>query len=101
MPRFVWTEEAEEQLSAISSDELVEQLLALTAGLGRLPERGRRVPELQGQPIYDLVREIILPRKARVFYLNVTDSDEVIVLGLLLGGQLFSRKVLGRYFESD
>ena len=66
MPRFVWTKEAEEQLSAISSDELVEQLLALTAGLGRLPERGRRVPELQGQPIYDLVREIILPRKARV-----------------------------------
>jgi len=44
MPRVVWTEEAEDQLAGVSSDELVERLLALAAGLGRLPERGRRVP---------------------------------------------------------
>jgi plasmid stabilization system protein ParE len=101
MPRVVWTEEAEDQLAGVSSDELVEELLALAAGLGRLPERGRRVPELRGRPAHDIVRELILPHKARVFYLHIPDSDEVIILGLLLRGRLFSQKVLGRYFESD
>lgn len=98
---MVWTEETEDQLAAVSSDELMEQLLALAAGAGRLPERGRRGPELRGRPAHDIVREIILPHKARVFCLSVPDSDEVIIPGLLLRGRLFSRKVLGRYFESD
>lgn len=35
MPRVVWTEEAEEQLTAIPADETVEELLALAAGLPR------------------------------------------------------------------
>jgi plasmid stabilization system protein ParE len=83
MPRVVWTEEAEEQLTSIPSDETVEELLALAAGLARFPQRGRHVPELEGQPEYEIVREVILPRKARVFYLFVPDSDEVIILGLL------------------
>jgi plasmid stabilization system protein ParE len=67
----VWTEEAEEQLTAVPSDEAVEELLALAAGLARFPERGRRVPELAGRPEHEIVREVILPRRARVFYLFV------------------------------
>lgn len=68
------------QLTGIPSDETVEELLALAAGLARFPQRGRHVPELQGRPEYEIVREVILPRKARVFYLFVPDSDEVIIL---------------------
>lgn len=100
MPRVVWTEEAEEQLTAIPSDETVEELLALAAGLARFPERGRRVPELQNHPAYEIVREIILPRKARVFYLFVPDSDGVIILGLLPRGGSFRSRVLGPRFET-
>ncbi|HZT59526.1 MAG TPA: type II toxin-antitoxin system RelE/ParE family toxin [Pyrinomonadaceae bacterium] len=101
MPRVVWTEEAEEQLTATSSDEMVEELLALAAGLARFPERGRRVPELHGQPEHEIVREVILPHKARVFYLFVPDSDEVIILGLLPRGGVFRTRVLGPRFEKD
>jgi plasmid stabilization system protein ParE len=101
MPRIVWTEEAEEQLTVIPSDETVEELLALAAGLARFPERGRHVPELQGQPEYEIVREVILPRQARVFYLFVPDSDEVIILGLLPHGGVFRSRVLGPRFEKD
>jgi plasmid stabilization system protein ParE len=101
MPRIVWTEEAEEQLTVIPSDETVEELLALAAGLARFPERGRPVPELQGQPEYEIVREVILPRQARVFYLFVPDSDEVIILGLLPHGGVFRSRVLGPRFEKD
>lgn len=101
MPRVVWTEEAEEQLTAIPSDETVEELLALAAGLARFPERGRHVPELHDHPAYGIVREIILPHKARVFYLFVPDSDEVIILGLLPRGGAFSPRALGPRFESD
>ena len=100
MPRVVWTDEAEEQLLEIRSDKTVEQLLSLAAGLKRLPHRGRRVPELEGRPEYDIVREIILPRKARVFYLHIPDSDEVIILGLLTKGREFHSKALGRYFNT-
>jgi len=101
MPRVVWTEEAEEQLTAIPSDETVEELLALAAGLARFPRRGRHVPELQERPEYEIVREVILPRKARVFYLFVPDSDEVIILGLLPRGGAFRSRVLGPRFEQD
>ena len=101
MPRVVWTEEAEGQLAAIPSDETVEELLALAAGLARFPKRGRRAPELEGHPAYEIVREVILPRKARVFYLFVPDSDEVIILGLLPRGKVFRSHVLGPRFESD
>lgn len=101
MPRVVWTEEAEEQLTAISSGETVEELLALAAGLPRFPERGRHVPELQDQTEYEIVREVILPHKARVFYLFVPDSNEVIILGLLPRGGVFRSHVLGPRFESD
>jgi plasmid stabilization system protein ParE len=101
MPRVVWTEEAEEQLTAIPSDGAVEELLALAAGLARFPERGRHVPELQDHPAYGIVREVILPRRARVFYLFVPDSDEVIILGLLPRGGVFRSRVLGPRFETD
>ncbi|MEJ7616977.1 MAG: type II toxin-antitoxin system prevent-host-death family antitoxin [Pyrinomonadaceae bacterium] len=74
MPRVIWTEEAEEQLSAVPSDETVEELLALAAGLTRFPQRGRHVPELENHPAYEIVREVVLPRQARVFYLFVPDS---------------------------
>ncbi|HEY9231269.1 MAG TPA: hypothetical protein VIS78_03965, partial [Blastocatellia bacterium] len=60
---------------------------------------GRRVPELAGRPEYAIVREIILPRKARVLYLFIPDSDEVIILGLLTKGREFKLKVLGHYFD--
>ena len=100
MPRVVWTEEAEAQLAAIQSDETVEELLALAAGLARFPKRGRRVPELQDHPAYEIVREVVLPRKARVFYLFVPDSDEVIILGLLPRGGVFRSRVLGPRFET-
>jgi len=99
MPRVVWTEEAEEQLTAIPSDEMVEELLALAAGLARFPQRGRRVPELEKHPAYEIVREVVLPRKARIFYLFVPDSDEVIILGLLPRGKVFRSRVLGPRFE--
>jgi len=101
MPRVVWTEEAEEQLTAIPSNETVEELLALAAGLSRFPHRGRHVSELQDHPEYQIVREVILPRKARVFYLFVPDSDEVIILGLLPRGGVFRSRVLGPRFEHD
>lgn len=101
MPRVVWTEEAEEQLTAIPSDETVEELLALAAGLARFPQRGRHVPELEDHPAYEIVREVILPRKARVFYLFVPESDEVIIIGLLPHGGAFRTRVLGPRFESD
>lgn len=99
MPHVVWTDEAEEQVAVVSSDKTVEQLLALAAGLSRFPERGRRVPELQNHSAYDIVREIILPGKARLFYLFIPDSDEVIILGLLMAGRLFRSRVLGHYFS--
>ena len=47
------------------------------------------------------MREVILPRKARVFYLYVPDSDEVIILGLLPRGGAFRSRVLGPRFEQD
>ncbi|HVG39937.1 MAG TPA: type II toxin-antitoxin system RelE/ParE family toxin, partial [Pyrinomonadaceae bacterium] len=94
MPRVVWTEEAEEQLAALHSDEAVEQLLALAAGLSRFPEPGRRVPELRQHPAYEIVREIILPRQARVFYLFIPDSNEIIILGLLTRGRVFGTRAL-------
>jgi plasmid stabilization system protein ParE len=99
MPRVVWTEEAEEQLAEIRSDDLVEKLLSRAAGLSRLPERGRKVPELKNHPAYEIVREIILPRKARIFYLFIPDSNEVIVLGILTKGREFRPKILGHYFN--
>lgn len=83
----------------IRSDETVERLFALGAGLHHLPERGRRVPELHGHPEYEIIREIILPGKARIFYLFVPDSDEVVILGLLPKGREFHRKALGHYFN--
>ena len=82
MPQIVWTEEAEEQLTAIPSDKAVKELLALAARLACFPERGRRIPELENHFAHEIVREIILPRKARVFYLFVPDSNEIIILGL-------------------
>lgn len=101
MLRVVWTEEAAEQLIAIPSDETVDELLALAAGLARYPERGRHVPELQDHPEYEIVREVILPRTARVFYLFVSDSAEVIILGLLPLDGVFRSRVLGPRFGSD
>lgn len=101
MPAVVWTEEAEGQLGEIESDELFEQLVALAAGLATFPNRGRRVPELRGSPVFELVRELILPKTARLFYLHIPESDEVVVLGFLLRGQLFTWKVLRRYFTDD
>lgn len=59
------------------------------------------MPELEGQPEYEIVRKVILPRKARVFYLFVPDSDEVVVLGLLPRGGVFRSRVLGPRFEQD
>jgi plasmid stabilization system protein ParE len=99
MPRVIWTEEAAEQLEKIPSDDSVDQLLGLAAGLSRFPERGRRVPELAGRSEYEIVREVILPRKARIFYLFIPDSDEVIILGLLTKGREFKLKMLGHYFD--
>jgi plasmid stabilization system protein ParE len=99
MPKVVWTEEAEEHLASVTSDETVKQILALAAGLGQLPQRGRRVPELEGQSVHEIVREVILPRRARMFYLFVPDSDEVIILGLLLRKQQFRSHLLGPRFE--
>ena len=101
MPRVVWTEEAEALLGDVESDATFERLLALAAGLRTFPDRGRRVPELRGRPEYDIVRELILPKTARLFYPHVTDSDEVVVLGFLLKGRLFTKTVLGRYFEDE
>jgi plasmid stabilization system protein ParE len=101
MPKVVWTDEAERLLDGVESDETFERLLALAAGLRTFPNRGRRVPELRGRPEYDIVREVILPRRARLFYLYIPDSDEVIVLGFLLKGRLFTSTVLGRYFERE
>jgi plasmid stabilization system protein ParE len=99
MPRVVWTEEAEGQLTAIPSDETVEELLAVAVGLARFPNRGRRVPALQDHPAYEIVREVILPRKARVFFLFVPDPDEIIILGLLPRGRSFNSRALGPRFE--
>ena len=48
---------------------------------------------------YDIVREVILPGKARLFYLFIPDSDEVIILGLLTGGQQFRPGILRHYFN--
>jgi len=101
MPRVVWTEEAEEQLTAIVSDETLEELLALAAGLARFPERGRKIPELENHPAHEIVREVILPRNARVFYLFVPESDEVIILGLLTRGGVFRSSTLGPRFDED
>jgi plasmid stabilization system protein ParE len=73
----------------------------LATGLARFTERGRRVPELENHPAYEIVREVVLPRKARVFYLFVPDSDEVIILGLLSRGRSFRSRVLGPRFETE
>jgi hypothetical protein len=97
MPLVLWTDEAEAILADVESDETFNHLHA--AGLRTFLNRDRRVPELRTRPGYDIVREIILPRRARLFYLHVPDSDEVIVLGFLLKGRPFTSKVLGRYFE--
>lgn len=99
MPRVIWTESASVQLADIESDELEDQLIALAFGLNRFPERGRRVPELAGDPEYNIVREVILPRKARLLYLFIPDSDEVLVLGVILKGGVFRRELLGSYFN--
>ena len=99
MPRVIWTPEAEEQLVEFGLLEMAEQLFALSAGLSRFPERGRRVPELAGAPEYDIVREVILPRKARLLYLFIPDSNQVLVLGISLKGGIFRREVLGPYFN--
>ena len=88
-----------ESLGRTSNGRTVAELLALAAGLARFPRRGRYVPELQDHPEYEIVREVILPHKARIFYLHITDSDEVIILGLLTRGRLFRLKVLGHYFD--
>lgn len=101
MPRVVWTEKASEQLADIESADLVEQVLALASGLNRLPERGRRVPELEKRPEYNILREIILPHKARVIYLFVPDSDEVLILGILTKGRVFHLEVLGHRFNPE
>ena len=101
MPRVLWTDEAEEQLTKLQSDRTVMELLGLAAGLGQFPGRGRRVPELRSRPEYGIVREVILPRKARLFYLFIPDSDEVIILGLLPKGREFRLQALGSYFSSD
>jgi plasmid stabilization system protein ParE len=101
MPRIVWTEEAEDQLNGVPADDAVEKLLALAAGLARFPLRGRRVPELQDSREYEIVREVILPRTARVFYIHIPDSDEILILGLLLRGRKFDQRALGPRFDAD
>lgn len=101
MPRVVWTDEAEAQLADVESDEVFEALLALAGGLSTFPDRGRRVPELRETRAYDAVREIILPKAARLFYVVIPESDEVVVLGFLLKGRAFTWKVLRRYFSRD
>ena len=88
-------------LEAVESDEAFGQLIALAAGLRTFHDRGRRVPDLRGKPSYAIVREVILPKTARLFYLHVTDSDEVVILGFLLKGQTFSVGALGRYFQDE
>jgi plasmid stabilization system protein ParE len=101
VPRVVWTEEAEEQLNEVESDATFEEIVALAAGLATFPDRGRRVPELRDTPVYDLVRELILSKTARLFYLHIPESDEVVVLGFLLRGRVFTWKILRRYFSSE
>ena len=101
MPRVVWTEAAEEQLGGIIADETVGELLALAAGLARFPLRGRHVPEIHDNPAYEIVREVIVPRKARVFYRHIPDSDETIILGLLPRDRKFRKRVLGPRFEME
>ncbi len=63
--------------------------MALAAGVASVTWGWRHVPELENHPAYEIVREVVLPRKARVFYLFVPDSDEVIILGLLPRGGVF------------
>jgi plasmid stabilization system protein ParE len=99
MPKVVWTPEAEEQLTESNSFETAERMFALTRGLERFPESGRRIPELIGEPEYNILREIILARTARVIYLFVPDSDEVLILGIIPKGRVFRREVLGPYFN--
>jgi plasmid stabilization system protein ParE len=99
MPRVIWTESASRQLSDLESAEFAEQLVAVASGLNRFPERGRKVPELVGHPEYDILREIILPRKARLIYLFAPDSDEVLILGTITRGRIFRREVLRPYFN--
>ena len=101
MPNVIWTDEAEAQLAEVRSDETAERLVALAAGLGKFPERGRRIPELTGSAEYDILREVVLPHEARVIYLFVPDSNEVIILGLMTKGRRFERKVLGPYFHRE
>jgi plasmid stabilization system protein ParE len=99
MPRVIWTESASAQLADIEFDELEDQLIALAFGLNRFPERGRRVPELAGDPEYNIAREVILTRKARLLYMFIPDSDEVLVLGIIFKGGIFRRELLGSYFN--
>lgn len=99
MPLVIWTPEAEEQLLEFGSLEMAHELFTLSAGLARFPERGRKVPEIFGDPEYHIVREVILPRKAGLLYLFITDSDEVLVLGIIFKGGIFRREVLGPYFN--
>ena len=99
MPRVIWTERASAQLADIESDELEDQLIALAAGLSRFPERGRKIPELFGEPEYKILREVILARKARLLYLFKPDSSEVLILGIILKGGIFRRELLGPYFN--
>jgi plasmid stabilization system protein ParE len=99
MPRVIWTPEAEEQLFEFGSLGMADELFTLSAGLARFPERGRRVPELVRHSEYNIVREVILPRKARLLYLFIPDSDEVLVLGIIFKGGIFRRDVLGPYFN--
>src|SRR5205085_578023 len=57
------------------------------------------VAEVEAKQVREIVREVVLPRKARVFYLFVPDFDEVIILGLLPRGKVFRSRVLGPRFE--
>lgn len=94
MPRVIWTERASAQPADIESDELEDQLIALAAGLSRFPERGRKIPELFGEPEYKILREVILARKARLLYLFIPDSSEVLILGIILKGVSFDASCL-------
>jgi plasmid stabilization system protein ParE len=99
MPSVHWTNGAKRALNTVRSEHDFEGILDATARLGRFPELGRRIPDIKSKAEYSILREVIVPLRARIFYVHILESDEVLILGICHAGQRFRRSMLGHRFS--
>lgn len=102
MTRIQWSQPAVEQLNLIRRAELRLKVFRAVGGLARLPQLGRRPPEVHRFPELALpedLRELVFPRLVRVFYRHDPKRNVVRVLGMVFRGQEVGADWFGHFLQ--